>query len=114
MAQITDKKPATHPLSSTEICEQVRGHCTEIRKVLRDVYGLHGSKARGGEYAYPDQIRRAAYEAECGFNRVMMLEFAEVHVALGLGPVTISGPCEHTAAEGDSQVGMTDKEGTGG
>lgn len=97
------------PLSSPEICERVKHHYAEIRKVLGGVFGRAGCEARKEKYAYPEKIRRQAWEAECAFNRVMMLEFAQLHVELGLGPVNIRGLCQHE--QPDTQVGMTDKKG---
>ena len=92
-------KVTGRPLSPTEICEQVKYHYAEIRKVITDVFGRCGNASLPEKFAYPEQVRQLAYETECAFNRVMVLEFGELHVVMGLGPITIGAPCGHTEPE---------------
>ena len=86
-----------------EICKEFKGYFKDIQDTLR---GLYGDPARVGEperFAWPPDVRNAAYSALCSLSRaelVVQTSFKELHDALGLGTLNWDGPCGHECRKG--------------
>lgn len=85
-----------------QICRDVKKHAAAIRELLVGIKGDPAEKGSPHSHAFPTDVRDKAYAANCALNRWMTLEFAELHVEIGLGPVTIGGPCKHSKQKGSA------------
>lgn len=97
-----------------EICKDFKGH---IKALHDELQGLYGDPARVGEpsrFAWPPDVRNAAYDALCSLTRaelIVQTQFEVLHDALGLGPLNWSGPCEHEKKKGLTTKDTKKREG---
>jgi len=88
-------------LTRAEICaamkqhgRAIKEHCGELDSLFCDIRKAR----RHDQFAWPEGVREAALNAIAGMNKFdfcTALELDILHDALDLGPLNISGPCDH-------------------
>ena len=83
------------PKTPAEICRTVKRRAEAIRETLIGIYGNPGPKGSPYRMEWPENVREAAYRANCRLNEWLLVEFGELHSELGLGAVVLGAKCEH-------------------